>query len=90
MADDFKFDLAAKRTRLTDENLMAALQAAAKTLNERYFTSTQYDQLPGRRPHSATVVVYDGDTLQRVLAPATPRPGSRSGPSWFLRLHVGP
>jgi HNH endonuclease len=56
MADDFKFDLAAKRTRLSDEDLMAALQAAARKFNESYFTSTQYDELPGRRPHSATVV----------------------------------
>ena len=56
MAGDFKFDLAAKRTRLSDEDLMVALQVAAKTFNESYFTSMQYDGLSGNLPHSSTVI----------------------------------
>ncbi len=56
MSDGFKFDLAAKRTRLSDEDLVVALQAAAEAFDESYFTSPQYDGLPGKRPHSATVI----------------------------------
>ena len=56
MTDRFQFDLDAKRTRLSDGDLIAALQSAAEVLGEGYFTSTQYDALPGKRPHSATVI----------------------------------
>jgi hypothetical protein len=56
MSEDFKFDLAAKRTRLNDDDLMSALQQAAETFDTRYFTSTEYDGLPGKRPHSATII----------------------------------
>lgn len=56
MSDGFKFDLAAKRIRLSDEDLVLALQAAAESFGAKYFTSTQYDSLPGKRPHSATVI----------------------------------
>lgn len=56
MSGGFKFDLAAKRTRLSDQDIVAALQAAAEAFNGSYFTSPQYDGLPGKRPHSATVI----------------------------------
>ena len=56
MSDGFRFDLKAKRTRLSDGDLVAALQSAAKALGESYFTSPQYDGLPGKRPHSATII----------------------------------
>jgi HNH endonuclease/Homing endonuclease associated repeat len=56
MSDGFKFDLAAKRTRLSDEDLLLALQAAAESFGAKYFTSPQYDSLLGKRPHSATVI----------------------------------
>ena len=56
MNAEFKFDLAAKRTRLSDGDLVDALQAAAETFDLRYFTSTEYDGLSGKRPHSATVI----------------------------------
>ncbi len=56
MSDDFRFDLNAKRTRLSDSALMAELQSAAEKLGEGYLTSPQYDALPGKRPHSATVI----------------------------------
>jgi hypothetical protein len=56
MSGDFKFDLAARRTRLSDEDIVGALQAAAESFNGSYFTSPQYDGLPGKRPHSATVI----------------------------------
>jgi hypothetical protein len=56
MGDDFKFDLLAKRTRLSDKDLVGALQAAAETFGESYFTTTQYDSLGGKRPHSATII----------------------------------
>lgn len=56
MSDGFRFDLKAKRIRLSDSDLIAALQSAAETLGEGYFTSTEYDALRGKRPHSATVI----------------------------------
>lgn len=56
MSDDFRFDLQAKRTRLTDGELLAALQSAAEKLGEGYFASTKYDALPGRRPNSSTII----------------------------------
>jgi HNH endonuclease/Homing endonuclease associated repeat len=56
MSDGFKFDLAAKRIRLSDEELVLALQTAAESFGANYFTSTQYDSLSGKRPHSATVI----------------------------------
>lgn len=56
MTEEFKFDLRAKRTRLTDGDLLQALESAAETLGEGYFASTRYDKLPGKRPHSATII----------------------------------
>ena len=56
MSDGFKFDLTAKRIRLSDEHLVNALQAAAEAFGASYFTTTQYDGLTGKRPHSATIV----------------------------------
>lgn len=56
MTDRFQFNLEAKRTRLSDGDLIAALQSAAEALSEGYFASTQYDGLPGKRPHSATII----------------------------------
>jgi hypothetical protein len=53
---EFNFDLKAKRTRLSDGEIMAALQAADQTQGEGYFSSTQYDGLPGNRPYSDTVI----------------------------------
>ncbi len=55
VTDEFHFDLNAKRTRLSDDDLMIALQSAAETLGEGYFTSIQYNALPGKRPHSDTI-----------------------------------
>ena len=56
MTDDFQFDLKAKRTRLTDGDLLSALQAVAESLSGGYFPSTQYDDFSGGRPHSATII----------------------------------
>jgi hypothetical protein len=56
VTEGFRFDLKAKRTRLSDDDLIAALQSAAKALGEGYFASTQYDGLPGERPYSGTII----------------------------------
>ena len=56
MIDGFQFNLKAKRTRLSDGDLIAALQSAAGVFGQGYFASTQYDGLPGKRPHSATII----------------------------------
>jgi hypothetical protein len=54
--DDFKFDLAAKRNRLSDEDLVRALQNAAEAFDGNYFSTTQYEGLSGKRPHSETII----------------------------------
>jgi 5-methylcytosine-specific restriction endonuclease McrA len=67
MSDEFKFDLSVKRTRLSDEALLLALKAAAEKFNSNYFPSTQYDGLPGKRPHSATIIERFGSWKQALL-----------------------
>ena len=52
---EFKFDLKAKRTHLSDTDLILAVQIAAETFGEKYFTTTQYDRLDAKQPHSETV-----------------------------------
>ena len=56
MNDGFSFNLHVKRTRLSDSELIDALQSAAEALGEGYFASTSYDGLTGKRPHSATII----------------------------------
>ena len=56
VTEGFRFDLKAKRPRLSDGDLLAALQDAATTLGGGYFPYTRYDSLPGTRPHSATII----------------------------------
>ena len=56
MTDGFQFDLNTKRTRLGDGALVAALTSVAKALGDGAFSTTQYDSLPGRRPHSTTII----------------------------------
>ena len=55
MTDSFQFDLNAKRIRLSDDDLISALESAAEAYKGNYFSTTQYDSLPGKRPHSATI-----------------------------------
>jgi hypothetical protein len=56
VTNGFRFDLKAKRTRLSDAELIAALQFAAEGCGGGYFASTYYDGLPGKRPHSSTII----------------------------------
>lgn len=56
MSEQFRFDLRAKRTRLSDGDLIAALQRASETFGLAYFPSTQYDALSGSRPNSSTII----------------------------------
>lgn len=56
MTEKFKFDLNAKRTRLSDGALVAALQSVAEALDGKYFSTTKYDSFAGERPHSATII----------------------------------
>lgn len=55
MTETFHFDLNARRTRLSDGELLSALQTAAETFGGKYFSTTQYDSLRGKRPHSTTI-----------------------------------
>ena len=56
MPESFHFDLSAKRTRLSDGDLLAALQSAVEASGDSYFSTTKYDLIPGDRPHSATII----------------------------------
>jgi len=67
LTDEFRFDLQAKRTRLTDHDLLASLEATAERLGEGYFTSTAYDRQPGTRPHSSTIIERFG-SWQKAMA----------------------
>ncbi len=67
MTDGFQFNLNAKRTHLTDGDLVAALQSAAETLGGGYFSTTQYDSLSGKRPHSSTITDRFGSWKKALL-----------------------
>src|SRR5208337_1711072 len=67
MGEKFRFDMNTKRNRLSDSELITALQSAAVALGEGYFTSPKYDGLPGKRPHSATIIDRFG-SWQKALA----------------------
>ena len=67
MTEEFKFDLGAKLTRLTDGDLLQALESASEALGEGYSASTRYDRLPGKRPHSSTIIKRFG-SRKRSLA----------------------
>lgn len=67
MTDGFRFDLKARRTRLSDGDLVAALQSAAAAFDEGYFSTTQYDSLAGKRPCSSTIINRFG-SWKRALA----------------------
>ncbi len=56
MSEKFFFDINQKRLRLSDGELVDALQTAAEAFSNEYFTTTQYDDLDGKRPHSATII----------------------------------
>jgi HNH endonuclease/Homing endonuclease associated repeat len=56
MSRKFQFDLTAKQRRLTDGELITALENAAEKFGKSYFTTTQYDSLDCKHPHSATII----------------------------------
>ena len=56
MADNFQFNLEAKRNRFSDDELLTSLQKATITFGEVYFPSTKYDALPEKQPHSSTII----------------------------------
>ena len=67
MTNEFRFELQVKRTRLSDGDLLAALETTAERLAEGYFTSTAYDRQAGVRPHSATIIERFG-SWQKAMA----------------------
>lgn len=55
--DGFKFDLNAKKFRLSNEELLASIKNAAENFGGNYYFSTiDYDKLSGRNPHSSTII----------------------------------
>src|SRR5438876_7075401 len=54
--DDFRFDLAAKITHMSDHDLLSALEDFAKVAGYSYFQTREFDRLPSRRCHSSTII----------------------------------
>jgi hypothetical protein len=54
--DNFKFDINAKRIRLSDDELLSSIKKYAEKVNYRYFSSTEYDKWKEKKGHSATVI----------------------------------
>jgi hypothetical protein len=56
MAKEFCYNLTAKRTRVTDADLIGGLQSVAEAIGGGYFSTAQYDDVPGKRPHFSTII----------------------------------
>jgi len=54
--DNFKFDINAKRFRISNDELLSSLQEYAKQVNFRYFPTTEYDMWKDKICHSDTIV----------------------------------
>ena len=55
-ANNFKFDLKAKRFRISNNELLSSLEEYAKQVNLRYFSTTEYDKWKNKISHSETIV----------------------------------
>lgn len=65
--DNFKFDLNAKRVRITDEQVLSSVKEYAKSVNYRYFSTTEYNKWKGRTARSDTIIERFG-SWKKVLA----------------------
>lgn len=64
--DDFKFDLNAKRIRITDDQILSSVKEYAKSVNFRYFSTIEYNKWKGRTARSDTIIERFG-SWEKVL-----------------------
>lgn len=57
---DFKFDINAKRIRLSDDEMLSSVKEYAATVNYKYFSSTAYDKWKTKKGHSSTIIARFG------------------------------
>ena len=65
--DDFKFNINAKRLRLSDDELLSSVKKYAEKFGYRYFPSTEYDKWKEKIGHSATIVPRFGSWKKVLL-----------------------
>lgn len=65
--EDFKFDINAKRIRLTDDEALSSVKKYAEKVNFRYFPSTEYDTWKGKKGHSSTIIQRFGSWKKVLL-----------------------
>ena len=53
--DSFKFDLNAKRVRVSDKELLSSLKEYATKVEGRYFSTTEYDKWENKKVRSDTI-----------------------------------
>ena len=56
LENDFKFDLKAKRFRISNNELLSSLEEYAKLVNFRYFSTTEYNKWKDKISGSDTIV----------------------------------
>lgn len=54
--ENFKFDLNAKRCRISDDRLLSSVKEYAKSVNFRYFSTTEFNKWRGRTAYSGTII----------------------------------
>ena len=54
--NDFKFDLNAKRIRITNDQVLSSVKEYAKSVNFRYFSTIEYNKWKGRTVRSDTII----------------------------------
>ena len=65
--DDFKFDISAKRIRLTDDDILSSVKKYAERVDFRYFPSTEYDKWIDKKGHSSTIIQRFGSWRKVLL-----------------------
>src|SRR3989344_3930056 len=65
--DDFKFDINAKRIRLSDDEMLSSVKKYAEKVNFRYFPSTEYDKWKEKNGHSSTIILRFGSWKKVLL-----------------------
>jgi hypothetical protein len=65
--DNFKFDINAKRIKLSDDELLSSVKKYAEKVNYRYFPSTDYDKWKEKTGHSSTIIERFGSWKKVLL-----------------------
>jgi len=65
--DDFKFDINAKRIRLSDDEMLSSVKQYAEKVGFKYFPSTEYDKWKGKSGHSSTIIQRFGSWKKVLL-----------------------